>query len=478
MTGERRIETDLCVIGAGSGGLSVAAGAVQMGARVVLVERGEMGGDCLNTGCVPSKSLLAAAKAAEARRKGAAFGIAPAEPDVDFAAAQAHVRDVIAGIAPHDSQERFEGLGVEVIRESAAFIAPDEVRAGEARLRARRIVIATGSAPAIPPIPGLAETPHLTNETLFSVPERPRRLLIVGGGPIGCEMAQAHRRLGSEVVILEAAKALGRDDPELSAIVLAALRAEGVEIREGARIASVEAGAGGPIVRLDGGEAVEGSHLLVATGRTPTTGGLGLEAAGVDFGPRGIRVDARLRTTNKRIFAIGDVADGPGAGVQFTHVAGYHAGIVIRNALFRLPAKASLAASPYATYTDPELAQVGLTEAAAREAHGDKVETVSWPMEENDRARAERRTEGLVKVVLGKGGKALGAGIVAPQAGEMILVWALAISKGLKIKDVAGVIAPYPSYGEASKRAAGAYFAPKLFSDRTRRVVRALLRLG
>ena len=316
----------------------------------------------------------------------------------------------------------------------------------------------------------------MTNETLFTVAEQPSKLLIVGGGPIGLEMAQAHRRLGSEVVVFEAARVLGKDDPELAAVVFEALKAEGVEIREGTR--KSRRSAQEPTVRLENGEEIAGSHLLVAAGRKPTVDGLNLEAAGVEHSPRGIAVDARLRTSNRKIFAIGDVATGPGAGAQFTHVAGYHAGVVIRNALFRIPAKSSLTHSPWATYTDPELAQVGLTEAAAREAHGDKIKVASWPMAENDRARAERRTEGKVKVVLGGGGKILGAGIVGPGAGELIQTWALAISKGMKIKDVAGMIAPYPSFGEASKRAAGAYFAPKLFAPRTRWVVRNLLKLG
>lgn len=472
---EQTLRTDLCVIGAGSGGLSVAAGAAQMGARVVLIERGAMGGDCLNTGCVPSKALLAAAKAAAAQRKGAPFGIAPCESRVDAAAVRAHVRGVVAGITPHDSQERFEGLGVRVLRDEAAFVGPRELRAGASRVRARRFVIATGSSPAIPPIPGLAQTPHLTNETIFGLEQTPRRLLVIGAGPIGCEMALAHRRLGAEVVLVEAGRALGREDPELAEIVLSALRAEGVEIREGAEVAAVEAG---PVLRLATGERIAGSHLLIAAGRAPTVDGLNLEAAGVALGARGVAVDARLRTSNKRIFAIGDVAEGPGAGAQFTHVAGYHAGIVIRNALFRLPAKASLAAAPRAIYTDPELAQVGLTEAEARESEGAGVETLRAPLSENDRARAERRTEGLVKIVIGRGGRILGAGIVAPQAGELISFWALALSKGLKVKDVAGVIAPYPTYGEASKRAASAYFAPKLFCPRTKRIVRLLQRLG
>ncbi|MEO1329793.1 MAG: FAD-dependent oxidoreductase [Pseudomonadota bacterium] len=473
-----RIETDLCVIGAGSGGLSVAAGAVQMGARVVLIEKGAMGGDCLNTGCVPSKALLASAHHAQAQRDGGPFGIAPREPEVDFAAVNAHVRSVIAAIEPHDSQERFEGLGVRVVRAAAEFISPGEVRAGGQIISAKAFVLATGSAPFTPPIPGLLETPHLTNESLFEVTERPRRLVIIGGGPIGLEMAQAHRRLGSEVVVLEAAKALGRDDPDLAAVALERLRGEGVEIREGARVEAVSGTAGALSVTLEGGERVEGSHLLVAVGRAPTVDGLGLDAAGIAYDKRGVRTDARLRTTNKRVYAVGDVANGPGAGWQFTHLAGYHAGIVIRNALFWVPAKASTAHVPRVTYTDPEIAQVGMTEAEAREALGDRVEVITWPFKDNDRAQAERRTEGLVKAVLDTSGRIHGAGIVGAQSGELIQIWALALSKKLKVRDLTGMVAPYPTLGEVSKRAAGQFYAPKLFSDRTRGIVRFLLRFS
>ena len=475
MASRREIKTDICIIGAGSGGLSVAAGAAQMGARVVLIEKGEMGGDCLNYGCVPSKAILAAAKKAHAQTSGAAFGVAAQEPQVDFAAVNSHVKSVIAAIAPHDSQERFEGLGVDVIRAPAAFVSERAVEAGDALITAKYFVIATGSTPGVPPIPGLGETPYLTNETIFELTERPERLVVIGAGPIGLEMAQAHRRLGCEVVVLERERALAKDDPDLAAIALARLRAEGIEIREGVAISGVRRMAERIVVDFEGGESLEGSHLLVAAGRAPTVEGLGLDKAGVAYSRRGVDVDARLRSSNKRVFAIGDVAVGPGAGLQFTHVAGYHAGIVIRNALFWMPAKARTDHIPWATYTDPELAQVGLTEAAAREAIGDRLEVIEWRFEENDRAQAERRTEGLLKAVLDKSGRIHGCGIVGPQAGEMIGVWALALSKGMKIKDLTGMVAPYPTLTEVSKRAAGQFYAPKLFSARTRGVVRFLM---
>jgi pyruvate/2-oxoglutarate dehydrogenase complex dihydrolipoamide dehydrogenase (E3) component len=466
----RRIKTDICVIGGGSGGLSVAAGAAQMGAPTVLIEAGKMGGDCLNYGCVPSKSLLAAGHFAGAWRDAAKFGVEMPQPTVHFDQVNDHVKDVIAGIEPHDSQERFECLGVTVLRDLAHFISPREVQAGDTIVTARRFVIATGSSAVAPPIPGLEETGYLTNETLFENRVLPRHLIIIGGGPIGMEMAQAHANLGALVTVLEAFKALGKDDPDLAAIALAQIRKNGVDVREGVEIDRVEEG---PVVILKDGERIEGSHLLVAAGRKANVEGLDLEKAGIDYTPKGIKVDKGLRTTNRKVYAIGDVA----GGLQFTHVAGYHAGLVIRSALFRLPVKNDASATPWVTYTDPELAWVGQPETEARKQFGDSVETLTWGFDENDRARAERRTEGLVKVVTRKG-KVLGAGIVGPHAGELIGPWVLAIGKGLKLSDMAGFIAPYPTLGEVSKRAAGSYYTPKLFSGRTRKVVGFLRKFG
>ncbi|MCF1707564.1 FAD-dependent oxidoreductase [Tabrizicola sp. J26] len=460
------IRTDLCVIGAGSGGLSVAAGAVQMGARVVLIEAAEMGGDCLNHGCVPSKALIAAAKAAHAMTTGERFGIRPVTPEVDFAAVKDHVARVIATIAPIDSQDRFEGLGVRVIRAHARFVAPDVVEAGGQRIRARRFVIATGSRPRVPPIPGLADGPFLTNETIFPLRERPQHLLILGGGPIGIELAQAHRRLGCRVTVLDGGAALQKEDPELAQVVLSALRNEGVEIVTKAKVARVD-WSDGVTLHLEDGRSFGGSHLLVATGRAVTFDGMGLAAANVAHDDKGVTVDARLRSTNRRIFAVGDAA---GQG-QFTHLAGYHAGIVIRQAVLGLPARARTDHIPRVTYADPELAQVGLTEAEARKAHGAGVTILPWPFHDNDRAQAEGRTEGLVKLVTVKG-RIVGAGIVGPQAGELIGLWALALSSGIKLSAVAGMVLPYPTLSEVSKRAAGAYFSPKLFDNPAlRRVV-------
>ncbi|CAE7649430.1 merA [Symbiodinium necroappetens] len=471
----KSLEPDICVIGAGSAGLSIAAGASQMGAQTVLIEKAEMGGDCLNYGCVPSKSLLVAGRAAQAWRHTAAFGIDTPEPSVDFARVHAHVRDVIDGIAPLDSEERFTGLGVEVIRDAALFEDERTVVANGARIRAKRFVVATGSRASVPPIEGLEQISYLTNETVFSLTERPEHLIVIGGGPIGSELGQAFRHLGARVSLIEMGSILQNDDPELVEVVRRRLTRDGVELHEQAKVLRVGAAGNGvaATVERDGQEErIEGSHLLLAAGRQPTVEGLGLEAAGVVYDRRGIKTDARLRTTNKRVYAAGDVASGP----QFTHMAGHHAGIVIKNALFRLPAKVENRAVPWVTYTEPELAHVGMTEAMARKA-GERINILRWDFHENDRARAERQTDGFCKAVVTPKGKILGASIVGPQAGELIQPWVLAIANGLKVSAMAQVIAPYPTLGEVSKRAAGSFYTPKLFSERTKKIVRLLLRL-
>jgi pyruvate/2-oxoglutarate dehydrogenase complex dihydrolipoamide dehydrogenase (E3) component len=464
------------VIGAGSAGLSVAAGAAQLGADTVLIEADKMGGDCLNYGCVPSKALLAAAHGADAVRRAERFGIRAGEPSIDFQAVHDHVHGVIAAIAPHDSEERFTGLGVRVVRAKARFVGPRDLVAGEAQIGARRFVIATGSRPMVPPIPGLDRVPHLTNETIFDLTERPRHLLVLGGGPIGCELAQAFRRLGTSVSIVEMATLLPKDDPELVEIVRKRLQDDGIALYERTKVAGVEPAADGVALLTESSgtaERIDGSHLLVATGRRANIADLGLAAAGISHTPHAITVDARLRTTNRRVYAIGDAV----GGLQFTHLAGYHAGIVIRNALFRWPARVDIRALPWVTYTAPELAQVGLTESAARTA-GHDVQILSWPFAQNDRAQAERATDGLVKAVVTPRGRILGASIVGPHAGELIHPWVLAIANNLKIGALATMIAPYPTLGEAGKRAAGNFYAPKLFNNRTRALVRFLRRFG
>ena len=469
----KAIKTDIIVIGGGSGGLSVAAGAAQMGANVVLFEDGEMGGDCLNTGCVPSKALLAAGKAAHHTSGNAEMGITGITAIVDFATTKAHVAEVIATIAPHDSIDRFEGLGVTVIRERACFAGRSKVQSATHTVTARYIVIATGSRPLVPPIAGLDRTPFHTNETIFADPEKPDHLLIIGGGPIGIEMAQAHVRLGCRVTVVEAATIMGRDDTELVKILKSRLTDEGITFIEGVAVTKVAGDKGEIMATLGDGQMLTASHLLVAVGRRPSTDGLDLAAAGISATPAGITTDKRLRTSTRNIFAIGDVT----GRAQFTHMAGYHAGIVIRNMLFKLPARLNDSIIPWVTYSDPELAQVGLTEAAAADMWGgSNIQVMRVPLANIDRAIAERRREGMVKIVTHKNGRILGASILAPNAGEMILAWVLAISSEQKIGKMASLIAPYPTFGDASKQAAGHFFTDKLFSQRTRRIVKFLLR--
>jgi pyruvate/2-oxoglutarate dehydrogenase complex dihydrolipoamide dehydrogenase (E3) component len=467
------LRPDLCVIGAGAGGLSVAAAAAAFGVPVVLIEKGRMGGDCLNYGCVPSKALLAAARRVADMRTASDLGVNAAAVRVDFPAVAQHVRDTIAALAPNDSAARFTGLGVRAVAGSAQFADRETVTVDDRfTIKARRFVIATGSTPSVPRIPGIAQTPFFTNETIFDLALQPEHLLIVGGGPVGVELAQAFRRLGSTVTVIEAATPLGKDDPECAAVVLAALERDGVVFRSGVRLVKV-AGASTIQVTLSGGEVIEGSHLLIAAGRTPTIEGLGLERAGVATTPHGITVDRHLRTTNKHIYAIGDVI----GGLQFTHVANDHAGIVIRHALFRLPARIRYDAIPWVTYTDPELAQVGLTEDQARRA-GHAVRILRWPYHENDRARIERASGGHIKVVTNRRGRILGATIVGRDAGALISIFTLAITQRLNIRALAGFIVPYPTLAEIGKRAAMSHFTPSLTSPMVRRIIGWLRRLG
>jgi pyruvate/2-oxoglutarate dehydrogenase complex dihydrolipoamide dehydrogenase (E3) component len=460
---------DLCVIGGGAGGLAVAAGAVQMGARVVLIERGKMGGDCLNYGCVPSKSLLAASRLADVRRRGAEMGVHYQPPRIDFTEVGAGIDRIIGRIAPHDSVERFEGLGVTVIEAEARFTDPRTVEADGTVIRPRRFVLATGSTPAIPPIAGLDAVAYFTNETIFANRELPAHLIVIGGGPIGVELAQAHHRLGAAVTVIDAGAILPRDDRELAGRLAGRLEEDGITLYQSARINRIGPGVA---VTLEDGTRIEGSHLLVAAGRRPALAGLNLDAAGIAATRSGITVDARLRTTNRRAYATGDAAGGP----QFTHIAGYHAGIVIRNALFRLPARVDYRALPWVTYTDPELAQVGPTEAAAR--RDGPVRVLRWSFAENDRAQTERDLFGEVKIITRPNGRILGATILGAGAGDLILPCALAISQRLKIGAMANLIVPYPTHGEAGKRAAGAFYTPSLFSPRAQRLVRFLAWFG
>jgi pyruvate/2-oxoglutarate dehydrogenase complex dihydrolipoamide dehydrogenase (E3) component len=446
-------EFDLVVIGGGAGGLVVAAGGAALGAKVALVEKHRMGGDCLWYGCVPSKSLLKSARIAHQMRHADRWAIAPAKPEVDLAQVMERVAGVIRGIEPNDSPERFRALGVDVIFGDGRFTGPDVFEVDGRRLTARHFVIATGSRPAVPPIPGLADVAFLTNETLFALRENVPHLLVVGGGPIGCEMAQAFRRLGSEVSVVDVATGiLPREDRDLAGVVQRILEHEGVRFHLDVTTESV-GGAKGDLrmtIRESNGTArtLTGTHLLLAAGRRANVEGLGLDAAGVRV-DNGRIVHTNLATTNPRISAIGDAA----GGYQFTHVAEHHAGIVLRRAIFRMGWAKPSPVVPWCTYTDPELARVGLSETEAM-AQGVAHRVYRFPLEDIDRARAEGEAEGLAKIVTDPRGRLLGAGIVAPHAGELIAEYALAITRGLKAADVSGTIHAYPTLAMVNRRVA------------------------
>ncbi len=386
------------------------------------------------------------------------------------------MQSAIRAVAPNDSAERLTSLGVDVISGDARFVDADTVEAGDHLIKARRFIIATGSVPLVPPIQGLDRVPFHTNETIFTNQQRFAHLLVVGGGPVGLELAQAHRRLGSEVTVIEAGRALSREDPELRDCLLKALRAEGIRILENARVERIERfGANIQAVFAMEGKSysLEGTNLLLAIGRAPAIAGLNLEAAGIKFNDRGIIVSKSLRTSNKKVYAIGDVT----GQMQLTHVANYHASVAVKNALFWVPVRTDHSTIPWVTYTDPEVAHVGMTEEAARKKYG-KLTVVRWPYHENDRAHAERQTEGFLKVIASRRGKILGAGIVGAHAGEIIQMWSLAMQKDLSLRDMSSIISPYPTLAEINKRAAESYFAPEAQDPLVRRVIALLAKLG
>lgn len=469
------LPTDICVIGAGSGGIAFATMAAAFGRRVVLVEKHRLGGGGLS-GSIPSKALVAAARRAHAMRTASDFGIASVEPQIDYRAVQSHIRGAVSAAAPNDSVERLTGLGIRVILGAARFLDKRTLLAGDYRVTAQRFVIATGSSPAMPDIAGLDTCAYLTNETIFDIDRKIPHLLVVGGGPIGLELAQSLLRLGSRVTVIEAARALGSDDHEATAVVLRALRAEGLDIREGAKVERVEGMSGyvrAHISTAHGTETIDGSHLLVATGRIPNVSDLNLAAAGVRLGRDGIAVNRGLKTTNRRIYAIGDVTGGP----RFSHVSSYQAEIVMRRALFRIPAKFDPALIPWVTFTDPELAHVGLTEDQAR-AEKHKINVLRWPFTENDRAHAEHQTAGHIKIVITPKGRILGATIVGAGASELIQIWALAVAQELHVAAMAGYVAPHPTLGEIGKRAALRYYATLPAKAKVRKLIDFLARLG
>lgn len=468
---------DICVIGGGAAGLTVAAAAASFGVSTVLIEKDRLGGECLHSGCVPSKALIAAAARAHDVRTASRFGVMAAEPEIDFTAVMTHVREVIATVGRNDTAERFGGLGVTVLHGAARFSGPRTVVVGESEIRARRFLVATGSRPLIPPIPNLETVPYLTNETIFGLVRRPTHLMVVGAGPTGLELAQAFRRLGSEVSVLEAGSAIASADREMAALLLESLRSEGIAIRENARIARVaRRGRSGIRLTLDepGGPAqLDGTQLLIAAGRRPNVEDLGLADARVTVGPAGIAVDSRMRTSNRRIYAIGDVVNGP----HSTHLAGEQAAHVVRGILFRLGGRQRLERVPSAIFTDPEFARVGWTEAEARQrVRG--VQVMRWPFSENDRAQTGRRTRGCVKLVSDRRGRILGAEILGDEAGELIALWSLAVTHGLTLRSVVSTVMPYPTLSESGRRAALAFYAAKLRSPWVRRLIRFLRIFG
>jgi pyruvate/2-oxoglutarate dehydrogenase complex dihydrolipoamide dehydrogenase (E3) component len=472
------IKADIAIIGAGSAGLVAASGAAQLGQKVVLFESGEMGGDCLNYGCVPSKSLIAAARAAAIARNSAQLGVDIALPSLDWRRVRAHVQGVIDTIAPIDSQERFEGLGVRVVRERARFADARTIVSQSMSVRARIMVIATGARASTPPIPGLSEVPYLTNETIFAIDELPRHLLILGAGAIGLELGQAFRRLGSEVTLIEAGRVFGGKDEEAASALRKALAADGVSLLESANVQAIEGAPGAVAAAIEGDGAtsrIEGTHLLVATGRKPNIEDLGLGAAGVAYDKRGVTTDAHLRTSNRRVYALGDVA----SREQFTHAAGLHGSLLVRNALFKLsPGRADALPIPRVVYTEPEYAAVGLSETEARERWGNRVRVLSAPMHDNDRAQTERGTEGFARIIVRSNGEIVGAVIVGAHAGETIATLVLAIANKLKIGAFTSSFVPaYPTRAEILKRAAGQFYTASLFSARTRLLVRLLAHL-
>jgi pyruvate/2-oxoglutarate dehydrogenase complex dihydrolipoamide dehydrogenase (E3) component len=465
----------LVVLGAGTAGLVAAAGAAGLGARVALVERHLMGGDCLNVGCVPSKALIRAADAwHEARQAAERFGGPAAAGTPSFAAAMERMRRLRAGLSPHDGAARFRGLGVDVFLGDGRFVARDAVEVAGHRLRFRRAVVATGTRPAVPTVAGLEEAGYRTNETLFDLTELPRRLAILGAGPIGCEMAQAFARFGSAVTLIErGSQILPREDADAAAIVAAALERDGVRLELGVELAAARragaerllelrpAGGGGEHVRPGNGggwRQLAVDEILVATGRLPNVEGIDLEVAGISWTPRGVEVDDRLRTANPRVFACGDVA----SPLRFTHAADAQARLVVQNALFFGRAKASALTIPWCTFTHPEIAHVGCNEHEAR-ARGLTVETLTVPLADNDRAVLDGETEGFLRLHLKRGTDViLGATLVAAHAGDIIGEICLAMARGIGLGAIAGVVHPYPTQAEVVKRAADTWRRGKL----------------
>lgn len=462
---------DVGVIGGGAAGLTVTAGAAQLGAKTLLLEKeGELGGDCLHFGCVPSKTLIKTARVYHHMKHADAFGLPTMElPPVDFKRVAERIQSVISIIQKHDSEERFCKLGAKVVFGSPSFVDDHSVRLNNTIYTAKNWVIATGSSPAHPPIGGLGETPFITNREIFSLDHLPQSMIVLGGGPIGIEMAQAFNRLGARVTVVEHGdQILNKEDKDMADAVKAVLQSEGVQFQLNAKAARIEQSGDQRVVtieKVDGETAsLKSEALLVALGRKPNVDGLGLEDINVVFNRRGINVDARMRTNLKHIYAAGDVS----GGYQFTHAAGYEGGIVVSNAVFHLPRKADYTFLPWCTYTDPELGNIGMNEKAAAAA-GIQYSVVTEAFQDNDRSLAEGDPIGKIKLILNEKEKPIGVQILGPHAGDLIGEWVAVLNGKVKLSTLASAVHPYPTIGEINKRVAGTYFSPKIFSDRIRK---------
>lgn len=470
---------DIGIIGGGAAGLTIASGAAQLQAKTILIEKEKtLGGDCLHFGCVPSKTLINSAKVYHLMKTADGFGLPRIDvPPVDFRKVARRIRSVIETIQKHDSEERFCGLGAKVIFGDPGFVDPHTVQYGGETVSAKKWVIATGSSPMVPPIPGLAQTPHITNREIFSLEKLPESMIVLGGGPIGVEMSQAFSRLGTFVSVVDMApQILPREDEDMAAVVMEKMAAEGVRFYLGHTVESVgdEGGRREVTLKTPSGETIRlrAETLLVALGRKPNTQGLGLENIGVSVSPRGIDVDQRLRTSRKHIYAAGDI----NGGYQFTHAAGYEGGIIISNAIFHLPRKANYTWLPWCTYSDPELASIGMNEKAA---HAAGITYTVWtePFVDNDRNLAEGGGCGKIKLLLNDKGTPIGVQIVGPRAGDLISEWVAALNGKVKLSTLAGAIHPYPTLGEINKRVVGNYFSPKIFSEKVRKSLKFFFNL-
>ena len=471
-----RTQYDFLIIGGGSAGLTAADFAVRLGLRVALVEKSRPGGDCTWTGCVPSKTLLRIARTAHELRTAPQSGISAGPPKVDFPAVMSKVREVMEGIALAESAEELRSQGIDVFLGEARFLDPNTIVTADAELKARRILIATGAGPLIPPIPGLDQVGYLTYETIWDLEALPEHLLVVGGGPIGCELAQAFRRLGSRVSLVEAApRILLQDEPEASSLILDELANEGVEFHLDAPVEKIEKNdQNSSRIKLTTSQGpVSGDALLLTVGRRARLSGLELERAGVDYGPNGIKVNRSLRTSQRHIYAAGDCL----GGFQFTHYAGWQGFMAVRNALLPGSTRAVLDRVPWTTFTDPEVAHVGLTEQQARDRYGHRIEVTNWPMARVDRALTDGASAGFIKLVHQPNGKLLGATVVSQRAGEMIHEWTLALDQGRKVGDLADSIHVYPTYSMANMQVSSQLRVSGLLSGASGRIIRKLVRL-